>query len=434
MVPQNKESFERRMVVIKDGVEITPVRWADDQTFPYNNFIYKVELSSPALAEHFTGSEQVWRRQPCTDLPPTEGVSTVIVRMSNPRAMGLNNTNRIENEVAAMHLARGAIAQLGSRYASLVPAVYAWKAAAGPHPVDETGFGWIVMEYLTGSPLHEQFKSFDMAEKKLIIPEIASIFSSIQRVELPPGVDCFGGFTINKEGNIISGQETIQGAPGGPWREYDEVWRHQMLCQLKEADANELIQGWRVHGIRERIEQFLNVTLRRVLQDAGVDMSKLGFVHFDFTMSNMLYDAEEKRISGIVDFDFAGVNNPAHEFFFTSLHDVHGTTREQKSDKLRRAILTGNFGASTEAGEEEHADAWELAKLWDEVMGERGGLRPRDIRGMTTLAKLNTLTDMLFPWQLGSVDMLRRQTREENAKMRARAEKAIDDMLSGWGV
>ncbi|KAF5128151.1 hypothetical protein E5D57_009085 [Metarhizium anisopliae] len=151
-------------------------------------------------------------------------------------------------------------------------------------------------------------------------------------------------------------------------------------------------------------------------------------------MSNMLYDAEEQRISGIVDFDFAGVNNPAHEFFFTSLHDVHGTTREQKSDKLRQAILTGNFGASTDAGEEEHAEAWELAKLWDEVMGERGGLRPRDIRGMTTLAKLNTLTDMLFPWQLGSVDMLRRQTREENAKMRAKAEKAIDDMLSGWGV
>lgn len=56
-----------------------------------------------------------------------------------------------------------------------------------------------------------------------------------------------------------------------------------MLCQLKEADANELIQGWRVHGIRECIEQFLNVTLRRVLQDAGVDMSKLGFVHFDFS-------------------------------------------------------------------------------------------------------------------------------------------------------
>lgn len=53
---------------------------------------------------------------------------------------------------------------------------------------------------------------------------------------------------------------------------------------------------------------------------------------------------------------------------------------------------------------------------------------------MTTLAKLNTLTNMLFPWQLGSVDMLRRQTREENAKMRAKAEKAIDDMLSGWGV
>lgn len=96
-------------------------------------------------------------------------------------------------------------------------------------------------------------------------------------MRLPPGVDRLGGLTITEEGRIISGQETPQGLPGGPWYGYD------VLCQLKAADGNEMIQGWRAHGIRERIETFTGATLRHVIQDAGVDMFKLVFVHFDFS-------------------------------------------------------------------------------------------------------------------------------------------------------
>ncbi|ODA76507.1 hypothetical protein RJ55_07777 [Drechmeria coniospora] len=80
-------------------------------------------------------------------------------------------------------------------------------------------------------------------------------------------------------------------------------------------------------------------------------------------MSNMLYAAETKRISGILDFDWAAATHPAHEFF-RSLHDVHGTVREQDSEKLRQAILTGDYSAPGDAGEEEHADAWELAQTY----------------------------------------------------------------------
>lgn len=221
--------------------------------------------------------------QPCTELPPAEGVSTIIVRLSNPRALGLNNTNRVENEVAAMYLARGAVAKLGPRYTGIVPAVYSWRAATGPKPVDEAGFGWTVMEYLTGSPMDVHFKSSGPVEKRSMVLEMAAIFSAIQGVNLPPGVDRFGGLTINDEGNIVSGQETMQGLPGGPWHEYHDVWSHQILCQVKAADGSEVIQGWRAHGIRERIEQFASTKLRNIIKDEGVDMSKLAFVHVDFS-------------------------------------------------------------------------------------------------------------------------------------------------------
>lgn len=254
------------------------MEWIENCPFPFNNFIYKVALSSPAMAEHFTGAVQ-----PCTESPPSEGVFTVIVRLSNPRALGLNNAHRVQNEVAAMHLVRDAVAQLGPRYVGLVPAVYAWKAATAPNPVDETGFGWTVMEYLTGSPLDAQFEKLDMAEKKPVILEIAAIFFAIQGVKLPPGVDRFGGLTI-AEGQIVSGQATLQELPGGPWRAYDEVWKHQISCQMKDADGSELIDGWRANGIRERIELFSN-KLGDVIKDAGVDASQLVLVHTDFSSS-----------------------------------------------------------------------------------------------------------------------------------------------------
>lgn len=41
----------------------------------------------------------------------------------------MNNTNRVENEVAAIRVARDALAALVPPRDSLVPAVYAWKAA-----------------------------------------------------------------------------------------------------------------------------------------------------------------------------------------------------------------------------------------------------------------------------------------------------------------
>lgn len=63
-----------------------------------------------------------------------------------------------------------------------------------------------------------------MIEKRCILAEIAALFSAIQGLELPPGVTCFGGPTIDYNGDIISGQETLQALPGGPWHEYGQSW------------------------------------------------------------------------------------------------------------------------------------------------------------------------------------------------------------------
>ena len=151
-------------------------------------------------------------------------------------------------------------------------------------------------------------------------------------------------------------------------------------------------------------------------------------------MGNMLYDPEAKRITGLLDFDMTAATHPCHEFF-SSFEDVHGTTRDQgRSEKLRQAIITGDFSASGDVSEEEHAEIWEIAKAWDEAVKTCGGLRPSDLGGMKTLEKLNCFIDLLFPYYLGSDFIVNKKTAEENAKAREDVEKAINETLSEWGI
>lgn len=223
---------DARLPLLK-GTEITPVEYIQNCPFPFNNFIFKVALASPATAASFGGE------QPCTVTPPAGGVSTLIVRLSNPRAMGMNNTNRVENEVAAMHLARHAIAQLGDHYVGLVPALYAWKG--GVSADQEAGFGWTVMEYMPGLPMDAQFEAFSLDEKKRLVGEVAAIFAALQGVKLPPGLDRHGGLTIDKQGAIVSGQSTLQ--EGEPWTKYEDHWVANLELKLKEADESAVVQG-----------------------------------------------------------------------------------------------------------------------------------------------------------------------------------------------
>jgi hypothetical protein len=146
-------------------------------------------------------------------------------------------------------------------------------------------------------------------------------------------------------------------------------------------------------------------------------------------MNNMLYDAQTKRITALLDFDWASITHPAHEFFM-SFHNVHGCMAE-RSEKLRGAILTGDFGAGPGEGDEE---AWELAKMWDEAVKRHGGMRPSDFKGIEVLEDLRNFVDKICPFEIGNEVMLKRRSLEENEAIKASVEKEIEALLDGWGV
>lgn len=189
--------------------------------------------------------------------------------------MGLNNANRVENEVAAMYLARKGLKRLKPGLEAVVPAVYTWQAGS----LAADGIAWMLMEYKTGVPLDGEFDSLSETQRQDVIGQIADMLAGIQHSELPPEVDSFGGLNIDQEGNVVSGEITI--VNGGPWKSYVEFWQAKFRTQLKDADESSALAGWKSNQIRELMDRFLATGVGEALEKAGVDSSKRLLIHGD---------------------------------------------------------------------------------------------------------------------------------------------------------
>lgn len=149
-------------------------------------------------------------------------------------------------------------------------------------------------------------------------------------------------------------------------------------------------------------------------------------------MNNMLYDPATRRVSALLDFDWAAVAHPAHEFF-SGLHDLQGSTHPDDT-ALQSAVLTGAFdtSTSTSAAAEtagEPTKAWALARSWDAALLRAGGLRPSSLAGITTLESLRALEDLIAPFALCNTVMVGRAPAEKLQAARADTEAKLDALL-----
>lgn len=193
----------------------------------------------------------------------------VVMRLSNSRA-GLNNQNRVQNEVAAMTLVREALEPR-----QIIPAIYGWASAAKDQ-------GWILMEHMSGTPLDASFQTMCSDEEKMrVLREVASIVLSLQQFELPKTIQLFGGLSFDCEGKIVSAPLTV--FHGGPFETYQEMITTILKEQLAAADKNPIIRGWQKNGIRPRLDRFISEKVGRIMQKANAENKRL--IHGDFSTS-----------------------------------------------------------------------------------------------------------------------------------------------------
>ncbi|GKT52385.1 uncharacterized protein ColSpa_12566 [Colletotrichum spaethianum] len=204
VVNVNHAGFERRLSVVQQllhgrGLQasiISTLAYDEEYAYPFNNFLFKVELATPAFASSFPGT------QPGTCKAPPEGISTLVIKLSNLAAHDVNNTNRVENDVASQHLVRKSMEKSG--LAPLVPDVYAWAPATTTNQANEKGFGWIMSEFRSGVDLGPEFSSLDVESQKHVLEQMAAVLGAMQAADLPESVTKFGsGLKFDLNGAIM---------------------------------------------------------------------------------------------------------------------------------------------------------------------------------------------------------------------------------------
>lgn len=219
-------------------------------------------------------------------------------RISNTKAEGLVQTNRVQNEAAAMHLASRSVVEIqGTTTPIVIPAIYDWQSAG-----DDMGMGWILMEFMPGIPLDQHFADLSESQKREIVNQLARIFAAIQRASLPESISSYGGLDISDDGQIISGAMTT--LSGGPWPTFIDFLRTKLSAELREADESSVLQGWRENGVRQQIDNFLEMGIVKCVSEFGIDKNSRVLLHSDLSKcafallaSKTKYPAQRTAIS-----------------------------------------------------------------------------------------------------------------------------------------
>ncbi|PYH75226.1 phosphotransferase family protein [Aspergillus vadensis CBS 113365] len=396
---------------------ITPIAYQELGPCPYNNFIYKLELSQPPSSTSFHTPDDP--PNPYTTSPP-DGTTTYILRMSNPSAMGINPlSSRIENELAAMSLARQGLESHRPGSGSLIPRIHTFCSKPTSHPDD---LPWTLMEYKSGIPLDEFFPSQSKTIKKSIIEQVADILAGLRKCPLPSGIT-YGGLGLSStDGRIISAEMTTTN--GGPWSTYAELLKARLRHELHDADSSPIINGWRSNGIRDRLDSLIDKFSLPGLSDPDTRV----LIHGDLTMNNILIDPTTCKLTALIDFDFACIAHPAHEFL-VSLQDLGGNVmgpygEDPTEGKLAQALLSGDFSDDNVPGE-----LWWIGKTFNACLAERGVARPSDIGGMGVLCRWRGLEQCVCPFHLAAEFIVGRMSEEAREGAREGAEGEVVERM-----
>ncbi|KAF4634752.1 hypothetical protein G7Y89_g3359 [Cudoniella acicularis] len=406
---------------LKENAEITPIQYDPKCPFKYNNFVYRISLPVPITANQATKDEP---QQPgCVPIP--DGTRELIFRLTNPDTEGMNQTTRVENEVATIALASAALAGFVPH---VVPSVYAWGSAA-----IESSQGWIIQELMPGAPVDESFDAMDLEQKRQIFAQMAKLLKSLQDYELPESIASFGGVTFDDTGRPISTAMTSVGA--GPWSSYEASFKGRLEVALQKADANPYIKGWRANGVRQRLDAFVERGVPAQFEALGSKQDRV-IIHADFTANNLLFDAISGRITALIDYDFACVSHPSYEFL-RSFDGAGGQFRgwssgEASEDMTVREAKLHGFPSPLPPATKDGVK-WDVMKAWEDELEKLDVKRPRNIPGIDKVADVDTILRTILPWRVSNSDILRLQSEEVIIKCRNENEEQLVRLLSHLG-
>ncbi|UNI24849.1 hypothetical protein JDV02_010567 [Purpureocillium takamizusanense] len=279
----------------------------------YNNRIYFLELRHP--------------RPPSSE----ESASQRVVLKVNGRFFG---ANKVQNEVACF--------QLLERYCPEVPTprALAWSedgtvatmdtpfkkgscALGLPAGVDELQHGgWILMSRVPGGPVATD--DLDQATLAQLGGQLGDMVASLRQnvpaqkhcgnICLPPGDP--GADTVPRlDGSSLTIRDILQEGikTGEPVKSANAYYRLRLEEKLHELETTDTYAPNR--AIVQPLRTFISETLPHLgLAGGGIPAGEFVMTHYDLSPRNVLVSGQPPRVTGLVDFEFAGFFCPVEEF------------------------------------------------------------------------------------------------------------------------
>lgn len=306
----------------------------------FNNRIYFLQL------KHSVGK--------ASSLPGTLCQPEQVVLKVNGRFFG---ANKIQNEVACF--------QLLQRYCPGIPspralawsedghvATYATSSQTRTRPLDmpsgverlEHG-GWILMSYVPGNPV--PIADLNDATLADLAKQLGDIVACLRR-DVPPQKRCGnirlpqGGFEEQSvpvaDSTTLTIRDIIQEGieVDEPITTANEYYRVRLTDKLRELETSDTYAPNR--SLTETLRAFISEHLPHLeLTDGdGIPPGEFVLTHYDLSPRNVLVSGQPPRITGLVDFEFAGFFPPVDEFLNDEVNNSGEWPREFYKAYLER--------------------------------------------------------------------------------------------------
>jgi hypothetical protein len=150
----------------------------------------------------------------------------------------------------------------------------------------------------------------------------------------------------------------------------------------------------------------------------------------------MLYDPATKRITALLDYDFACIHHPSYEFlrsFSGAGGKLEGWSGSESHEEtaLRDAKLYG-FPSPLPESTADGVD-WIVAKVWEDELEKVNVERPRIMKGIEKVADVDAVLGSLLPWRVTNSDVLLMQSEQVIMKCRDENEVQLIKLMEHLG-
>ncbi|KAG0197664.1 hypothetical protein BGX28_008814 [Mortierella sp. GBA30] len=328
---------------------------------------------------------------------------------------------KITNEVLALQLARIALDEIVD-----VPTIVGTSIEEAKAHVLESSriipYDYIIMSRLPGVPLDTVWESLSQTEKKVVVDQVAEIFSRFRSIAL----SAIGNFVIGEGSTGEPEVGPLMEGGGGPfltWREFAASVIEKEIRNMHRQEKIYIETKTYQSRLEALVHKVRSGELETQFESARTDPryhteleKPISFLHGDFESRNILVVGT--RIVGLHDFEFAGVFPSEQEWcagfewLFARAEDPYDDGEQQKLKDMTE-------------------DQKELQQYFLWILKDKYGLVQYGKECQEYKVVLYHLQVNIAPWWLG--DTIREQWTEKQLKSMRTAAASLDKALTFLG-